>query len=74
MVRLSVKLSPALVAKLDALTRRTGQSRSDIVREAIERAFKAEDEANPFSALDLLLDLKGAGIGSNDLSSRESTE
>jgi Arc/MetJ-type ribon-helix-helix transcriptional regulator len=67
MVTLTVKLPEALAAKLDALVRRRGQSRSDIVREAIERAV-GEGPGNE-SVYDLLQDLKGVGEGPKDLAS-----
>jgi Arc/MetJ-type ribon-helix-helix transcriptional regulator len=66
-VTLTVKLPEALAAKLDALVRRRGQSRSDIVREAIERAV-GEGPGNE-SVYDLLQDLKGVGEGPTDLAS-----
>lgn len=67
MVTLTVKLPEALAAKLDALVRRRGQSRSDVVREAIERAV--EEGPGKESVYDLLQDLKGVGEGPKDLAS-----
>ncbi|MGH6950643.1 MAG: CopG family ribbon-helix-helix protein [Vitreimonas sp.] len=67
MVTLTVKIPEALAAKLEALVRRRGQRRSEIVREAIERAVR-EPEQVEGSVFDLVSDLKGAaGIGPKDL-------
>jgi Arc/MetJ-type ribon-helix-helix transcriptional regulator len=69
MVTLTVKLPEALATKLEALVRRRGRSRSDIVREAIARAVDEGPDAKEGSVLDLLQDMKGAGKGPKDLSS-----
>lgn len=67
MVTLTIKLPEALAAKLEALVRRRGQRRSEIVREAIERAV-TEPEHIEGSVFDLVSDLKGAaGRGPKDL-------
>lgn len=68
MVTLTVKLPDALAAKLEALVRRRGQSRSEIVRDAIERFVDEGPEAGKGSALDLVRDLKGVVKGPKDLS------
>lgn len=67
MVTLTVKIPEALAAKLDALVRRRGQRRSEIVREAIERAV-AEPEHSQGNVLDMVADLKGVSKGPKDLS------
>ena len=68
MVTLTVKLPEALAAKLEALVRRQGRRRSEIVREAIERAVDEEPNAKGGSVFDLISDLKGAaGRGPKDL-------
>lgn len=67
MVTLTVKIPEALAAKLEALVRRRGQRRSEIVREAIERAV-TEPEHGEGSVLDLVADLKGVFKGPKDLS------
>ena len=56
MAVLSVKLSPQLEAKLNALVRRRGQRKSDVVREAIERLVD-QAEQSPKSVHDLIGDL-----------------
>ena len=68
MVTLTVKLPEALAAKLEALVRRRGQSRSEVVRDAIERAVEQEGAPQAATAYELLRDLKGVGKGPRDLS------
>jgi predicted DNA-binding protein len=68
MVTLTVKIPEALASKLEALVRRRGQRKSEIVREAIERAVEAEADPKKGSALDLVRDLKGVFKGPKDLS------
>lgn len=68
MITLTVKLPEALATKLEALVRQRGQSRSDVVREAIERAVDEGAQSGEQSVYDLLRDLKGAaGKGPKDL-------
>jgi predicted DNA-binding protein len=69
MVTLTVKLPEALAAKLEALVRRRGQRRSEIVREAIERAIDEGPESSGQSVYDLAKDLIQPGSGPKDLSS-----
>lgn len=69
MVTLTVKLPDALAAKLEALVRRRGQRRSEIVREAIERVVEEEPESSKPSVYDLAKDLIQPGSGPKDLSS-----
>ena len=66
---LTVKLSPPLEARLEALVRRRGQRKSVLVREAIERLVEERGEAPKGSVLDLVKDLKGIAKGPKDLSS-----
>ena len=65
---LTVKLPQPLQAKLDALVARRGRSRSDLVREAIERLVSEGGCATSPSALDIAKDLKGVMRGPKDLS------
>lgn len=67
MVTLTVKLPEALAAKLEALVRRRGQKRSEVVREAIARAVEEGPDSDGPSVYDLLQDLKGVGEGPKDL-------
>ncbi|HYD88412.1 MAG TPA: ribbon-helix-helix domain-containing protein [Vitreimonas sp.] len=71
MVTLTVKLPEALAAKLQALVRRRGQRRSEIVREAIERAVEDTPNSEGPSVHDLLADLKGVVKGPKDLSTNK---
>lgn len=65
---LTVKLPAVLEARLDALVRSRKQSKSELVREAIERL--ADEGAAPAqgSVLELVSDLVGVGDGPRDLS------
>lgn len=65
---LSVKLSPALEAKLDALVKRRGQRKSTVVREAIERFVSEGQKQTSTTAFELLKDLHGTVQGPKDLS------
>lgn len=65
---LTVKLPSPLEAQLDALVRKSGQRKSTLVREAIERLVAEGEEAREGAVLDLINDLKGAGKGPKDLS------
>lgn len=69
MVTLTVKLPDALAAKLEALVRKRGQKRSEIVREAIAHAVEeASDDGSGPSVHDLIEDLiPPAGKGPKDL-------
>jgi predicted DNA-binding protein len=69
MATLSVKLSQPLYAQLDALVVRRGQTKSELVREAIERLVAEREAPENTSVLDLIKDLKGSGRGPKDLSS-----
>lgn len=69
MVTLTVKLPDALAAKLEALVRRQGRRRSEIVREAIERVVEEQPESSKPSVYDLAKDLIQPGSGPKDLSS-----
>jgi Arc/MetJ-type ribon-helix-helix transcriptional regulator len=66
---LTVKLPQPLHVRLNALVARRGQSKSDLVREAIERLVTERKAPGGASVLDLIMDLKGAGRGPKDLAS-----
>jgi hypothetical protein len=51
--------------KLERAAKRSGQSKSEVVRTALEQFLKAE---RPMSALELAGDLAGCGEGPGDLS------
>ncbi|HCK83345.1 MAG TPA: hypothetical protein DHW63_02140 [Hyphomonadaceae bacterium] len=65
---LTVKLPPALEAQLEALVRKRKQSKSAVVREAIERLVEQSDAPAKGSVLDLVGDLAGIVSGPRDLS------
>ncbi len=65
---LTVKLPPPLEARLEALVRKRKQSKSELVREAIERLVEQPGAPAKGSVLDLVGDLAGTGSGPPDLS------
>lgn len=66
---LTVKLPAALNARLEALVRARKQSKSALVREALERLVEESAPPAKASVLDLVGDLAGIGDGPRDLSS-----
>jgi hypothetical protein len=65
----SLKLPPGLSARLDRAARERGQSKSAVVRAALEQFLNGERAAgHPRSALDLAGDLVGRAEGPADLS------
>jgi len=65
MKMLSLKLPPGLSVKLERAAQQRGESKSELVRAALEQYLKAE---RPISALELAGDLVGRGEGPGDLS------
>ena len=65
---LTVKLPAALEARLEALVRKRKQSKSELVREAIERLVEQSGAPVKGSVLDLIEDLVGMETGPTDLS------
>ena len=65
MKTLSLKLPPSLSVKLERAAKKRGQSKSEIVRAALEEFLKGE---RPVSALELAGDLVGCAEGPVDLS------
>src|SRR5262245_18351182 len=65
MKSLSIKLPPGLRARLGRAAKKCGQTKSEIVRAALEQFLIGE---RPMSALELAGDLVGRGIGTGDLS------
>ena len=65
MKTISLKLPAALSVKLERAAKQRGQSKSEVVRVALEHFLKGE---RPLSALDLAGDLVGCGVGPGDLS------
>ncbi len=68
MRNLSLKLHESLDARLAAAALRRGQSKSAVVREALEAFLQADRESAPGSSLDLAADLAGCVEGPEDLS------
>jgi metal-responsive CopG/Arc/MetJ family transcriptional regulator len=62
---LSLKLPPSLSVKLERAAKRRGQSKSEVVRAALEQFLAGE---RPMSALELAGDLVGSCEGPADLS------
>jgi hypothetical protein len=62
---LSLKLPPSLSVKLERAAKQRGQSKSAIVRTALEQYLNGE---RPLSALELAGDLVGCAEGPEDLS------
>jgi len=68
MKTISLKLSDRLHAKLQRLAKSRKQTKSDVVREALERMLDGQESSKPVSALDLAGDLVGSCQGPGDLS------
>ncbi len=68
MKTLSLKLPESLFAKLTSTARERGESRSALVREAIETFIGGDNHISKGSCLDLSKDLVGCVKGPADLS------
>jgi len=69
MKTISLKVPPALSAKLERVAKARGQSKSEVVRAALEQFLNGERPAGrPLSALELAGDLVGCAEGPGDLS------
>ncbi len=68
MKTLSLKLPDSLFRKLASAARQRGESRSTLVRDAIETFITADNHAPKGSCLDLAKDLAGCVNGPADLS------
>jgi predicted transcriptional regulator len=68
MKTISVRIDGAADYRLTALARRTGQTRSSLVRAALEAFLKREDCWEAYSCLELAADLAGCVAGPGDLS------
>ena len=64
----SVELPEALPEKLDSTAARKGESRSALIREAIDIIIKENNKSQSGSCLDLARDLAGSLDGPEDLS------
>jgi len=68
MKTLSIKIQESLLEKLDSIARKRGETRSIILREAIESIIDGENQIQKGSCLDLAKDLAGTTKGRKDLS------
>ncbi len=68
MKTLTLKLPESLDSRLTAAARRRGESRSAVVREALEALLGGDDGGRAGSCLDLAADLAGCVAGPGDLS------
>jgi metal-responsive CopG/Arc/MetJ family transcriptional regulator len=69
METLSLKLPAGLRARLERAAREEGQSKSEIVRSALEQYLNGQRRSQrPMSALELAADLVGCAKGPRDLS------
>ena len=72
MKTLSLKLPESLLEKLDSTAKKRGESRSALLREAIEAVVEGENHIRDGSCLDLAKDLAGCVNGPEDLSFNKS--
>ena len=72
MKTLSLKLPESLLEKLDSTARKRGESRSALLREAIETVIEGEKHISEGSCLDLAKDLAGCVNAPEDLSFNKS--
>lgn len=68
MKTLSVKLPESLLERLDSAAIKKGESRSTLLREAIEMVLNEENRSQTESCMDLAKDLAGSVTGPTDLS------
>lgn len=68
MINLSIKLPESLLERLDSTAEKKGESRSVLLREAIEMIVNTENKSYGESCLELAKDLAGSVSGPDDLS------
>jgi Arc/MetJ-type ribon-helix-helix transcriptional regulator len=68
MKTLSVKVPEELDLKLNAVAARRRESKSALIRAALDHIVKSSDAITPNSCLDLAKDLNGSVEGPSDLS------
>jgi hypothetical protein len=71
MKTVSLKLPDSLDAKLTTMAKRKGETKSVIVRQALERLYAREASSQPATCLDLARDLCGIVEGPEDLSTNK---
>jgi Arc/MetJ-type ribon-helix-helix transcriptional regulator len=69
MKAITIKLPEELDQQLTAVAEKTGESKSNLIRSAIEYLLSSRDKIAPNSCLDLAKDLSGSIDGPADLSS-----
>ena len=68
MKTLTVKVPETLYLKLAAVAAKSGESKSNLIRTAINSILKANETVTPNSCLDMAIDLVGSVEGPSDLS------
>lgn len=68
MKTISLKVPDKLHAQLERLAKSRKQTKSDIVREALEQMLNGQERSRPVSALELAGELVGSCQGPGDLS------
>ncbi|MFO7987541.1 MAG: ribbon-helix-helix protein, CopG family [Desulfatiglandaceae bacterium] len=68
MKTVSFKLPELLIEQISSLASKSGESRSSLIRKAIESLVRKTNAQNQTSCLDLARDLAGAVAGPDDLS------
>lgn len=71
MKTVSFKLPELLIEQISSLASKSGESRSSLVRKAIESLVQKTNAQDQTSCLDLARDLAGALAGPDDLSHNE---
>jgi hypothetical protein len=67
---ISLKIPALLARRLDAEAKKSGRSKSEIIREALEKSFRKPGKKRP-SFFDLTSHLAGCGKGPGDLSTNK---
>ena len=71
MKTISLKVPEAMDARLAAIAKQNGKTKSDVAREALQAFFKNGHKNRPVSAYDLSKDLIGKFRGPVDLSTNK---
>lgn len=72
MKTIALKLPDELLAKIQDLAKKRGETRSAVMRETLEEFFARDNHQNPNSCLDRARDLSGCIKGPVDLSTNQS--
>jgi predicted transcriptional regulator len=68
MKTIAIKLSDELLAEIRNVAQKRGETRSAVVRQALEQCFSLKDHRETRTCLDLARDLAGSFQGPEDLS------